>query len=127
MAGPRPAEGKHVLVVEDEYMLADDLRRDLEEAGARVLGPVASLEQAFSALNDGITIDAAVLDINLGGEMVFPLAEALRGRGVPFVFVTGYDAWALPGQFRDVPCCDKPVDAVQLLRSLGLARTRGTP
>ena len=115
------AGGRSILVVEDDYMLAYDLCRDLEAAGARVLGPVASISEALEILDRAEGLDAAVLDVNLSGTMVFPLAEALRDRGVPFVFATGYEAWALPSAFAKVPRCDKPLDAREVLHALDLA------
>ena len=83
------AQERSILVVEDEYMLAQDLSRDLEAAGVRVLGPVASVPETLEIVDGAERVDAAVLDVNLAGTMVFPLAEVLRDRGVPFVFVTG--------------------------------------
>ena len=107
-------------MVEDEYLLAYDLRRDLEAAGAQVLGPAATVAGALRLL-DGVGLpDAAVLDVNLGGDKVFPLARTLRSRSVPLVFVTGFDAWALPREFADVPCYEKPVQMSEVLQALGL-------
>ena len=115
------AQERSILVVEDEYMLAQDLSRDLEAAGVRVLGPVASVPEALEIIDGAERVDAAVLDVNRAGTMVFPLAEVLRDRGVPFVFVTGYETWALPREFTQVPRCDKPLDAREVLRVLGQA------
>ena len=107
-----------VLVVEDEWMLADELRRDLEAAGATVLGPVGSVDEALRVLSDQPVPDAAVLDVNLNTKMVFPVATALRKRGVPFVFTTGYDCSALPDAFAGVVCFEKPVPMSALLAAL---------
>ena len=115
------AQERSILVVEDEYMLAQDLSRDLEAAGVRVLGPVASVPEALEIVDGAERVDAAVLDVNLAGTMVIPLAEVLRDRGVPFVFVTGYETWALPREFAQVPRCDKPLDAREVLRVLDQA------
>ena len=101
---------RRILVVEDEYLLAQDLARELEDLGAEVLGPVPSVEEALALLDAEAPPDAAILDVNLGGEMVFPVAEALRERGVPFLFATGYDLWSLPQAYADVPCFEKPFD-----------------
>jgi CheY-like chemotaxis protein len=114
------APPRRVLLVEDEYLLADDLRREIEAAGALVLGPVATVGEALRLLDGPDRPDAAVLDVNLGGDSVFPVARALRRLGVPFVFLTGFDPWALPRDFADVPHHEKPVDARQVLRALGL-------
>ena len=78
--------GTRILVVEDEYLLADDLNNALADAGAHVLGPAASVEDATALIGNEATIDAAILDVNLRGDMVFPLADALRERGIPFAF-----------------------------------------
>lgn len=101
-------QGRRILIVEDEYLLADDLREALTNEGAEVLGPVASVEEATRLLQDASRIDAAVLDINLRGEPVFPFADALRARGVPFAFTTGYDSSALPPRYVDTPRVEKP-------------------
>lgn len=67
-----------LLVVEDEYLVAEELRRDLEELGAKVVGPLPSVGDAKRLLADRESIDGAILDVNLCGEMVFPVAGALR-------------------------------------------------
>ncbi|MBW8840657.1 MAG: response regulator [Sphingomonadales bacterium] len=100
--------GTRILVVEDEYLLADDLTNALSDAGAYVLGPAASVEDATTLIGNETAIDAAILDVNLRGDMVFPLADALRDRGIPFAFATGYDDWALPPRFADAPRIEKP-------------------
>ena len=101
--------GKLILVVEDEYLLADDLGATLREAGAEVLGPVASVAAALALIGQSDVIDAAVLDVNLSGEMVFAAADALADRGIPFTFATGYDQWALPERFASAPRVEKPL------------------
>lgn len=113
-----PLAGRRVLVVEDEYLLADDLAAALSRAGAEVVGPVATAQEAF-ALIVGDVPSLAVLDIKLPGGVVFPVAEALAGRGVPFVFATGYAAASVPARFRAVPHWQKPFDAAALVAALG--------
>lgn len=110
--------GLRVLVVEDEYFVADDIVRALEKLGADVVGPFASRERAFDAFGSGTHIDVAVLDINLRGDAVFPLADVLRERGVPFVFATGYDEASVPPPYRDVPRWEKPFDPGELVKAL---------
>lgn len=102
-------DGLNILVAEDEYMLADDLARALADAGARVLGPTGHMGSATIMAANEPKIDLAVLDINLRGDMVFPLADRLRERGVPLLFATGYDAAIIPERFRSVPRFEKPV------------------
>ena len=114
----RLPQGSRILVVEDEYLAADDLREGLEEAGVEVLGPVPSVAQAMDLLDAGARPDAAVLDVNLGEERVWPVADRLREAGVPFILATGYDARAIPEAYRAAPRCEKPYDATRCLRML---------
>ena len=108
--------GKRILIVEDEYFIAADLKRALAEAGAIVVGPAGTLASAQALVDDDI--DLALLDVNLDGEHSYPLANRLHERAVPFAFLTGYDRWALPPAYRDVPRLDKPFDLPQLIRQL---------
>ena len=108
--------GKRVLIVEDEYFIAADLKRAVAEAGAIVVGPAGTLASAQALVDDDI--DLALLDVNLDGEHSYPLANRLHERAVPFAFLTGYDQWALPPAYRDVPRLDKPFDLAHLIRQL---------
>lgn len=102
--------GLKILVVEDDFIVAFDMQMMLEEQGARVLGPAATLAQARGIIeNDSPQL--AVLDVNLNGEFVFPLAEELSARGVPFLFATAYadDERLFPATARDIPRLAKPV------------------
>jgi DNA-binding response OmpR family regulator len=112
-----PLASRRVLVVEDEFFLADDMAAALRALGAEVVGPAPTRDMAMSLLA-AERVDAAVLDMNLRGEMIFPVADALRARGVPFVFATGYDASATPPAYRDVPRWEKPFDPEELVRAL---------
>lgn len=111
-------KGRRVLVVEDEFFLAEDLARGLEEKGAEVVGPSGDIDDALDLIEDAARLDGAVLDLNLRGEMAFPVADALMERGIPFVFTTGYDAGSIPARYRDVVRCGKPVDATKIARAL---------
>jgi CheY-like chemotaxis protein len=111
-----PLEGRSVLVVEDEFLLAEELCRLVEALGGRVVGPAASAEAALRLL-DGGQPDLALLDVNLGGQRVYPVAEALRSEEVPFAFTTGYDRVMIDPRFRDQPHLEKPFSA-SALRSL---------
>lgn len=108
--GPASLGGLRILVVEDEYLLAADVARLLEQSGAEVIGPFPTVDQALSDLANGPLPDFALLDVNLRGVLVFPVAELLLSAGVPFLFVTGYDSGALPEIFADQPRLEKPVD-----------------
>jgi CheY-like chemotaxis protein len=100
--------GLRILVAEDEFMIATDLARELADAGATVLGPTASLEKTLQLIEAESSIDASILDINLQGDMIFPAADLLRERGVPFLFATGYDGSIIPRRFEGVGRFDKP-------------------
>jgi len=110
--------GYRLLVVEDDYMIAADVAQRLEEIGAEVVGPAGSIEAALALIEADGTIDAAVLDVNLGTTRSDPVADALRAHNVPFVFVTGYDDVMLPPLYAEVPRCEKPVHIGALTRLL---------
>jgi CheY-like chemotaxis protein len=112
-------QGRRLLVVEDEYLVAAHLAYTLEELGVEVIGPAGTVEEALQLVeSEGSRIDGAVLDVNLHGVRVYPVADALAARGMPFVFLTGYDVTALPEAFRGVPRCEKPVETALLAKSL---------
>jgi len=111
-SAPADLKGARVLIVEDAVLLALELETGLQEAGARVIGPAYELQEAMALLDH--QIDAAVLDANLNGRSVIPVAEALAARGVPFVFATGYgESAGAPGGF-DAPVIRKPYDVTQV-------------
>jgi CheY-like chemotaxis protein len=121
MMSPTPSlSGRRVLIVEDEYFLADDLGRALTQLGAEVLGPVATREEAFELLATGERIDLAVLDINLQGESVYPVADTLLEQGVPFLFATGYNQAAIPAQYQQVLRWEKPFAPEALAQALSI-------
>ena len=101
--------GLRILVVEDEYLLADDLRTILGQAGAVVAGPFGAVTQAAAWLEQGGTVDFALLDINLGGTLIFDLVDSLRIRGTPIAFLTGYSHSAIPADYASIPVLDKAV------------------
>ena len=110
--------GKTVLIVEDEFLVADEMARFFESCGAKVLGPVPALAAAQSLIANGGPLDGAVLDINLLGEQVFPLLDVLRQRGVRCVLSTGYDQAVVPPAYQAIPFCQKPVESVEIARAL---------
>jgi len=110
-------KGARVLVVEDEYFVAILIEEILESAGCIVMGPIPRLREALDAAHHD-DCDAAVLDVNLAGERIDPVADALCERNVPFVFVTGYGASALPGEYCERPRVRKPFRMADLLCTL---------
>jgi CheY-like chemotaxis protein len=111
--------GRQILVAEDEFLIADELASVLEGAGAVVLGPFGRVHDALACIEQGTSIDSAILDIDLGGEAVFPVAMALRERGVPFVFATGaVGLGGMPKAFAHVPCWGKPFPASAIAATL---------
>jgi DNA-binding response OmpR family regulator len=115
------------LIVEDESLLALSLEDDLASAGCSILGPFASLSSATDALRTR-QFDLAILDVNLNGEMVYPLADELTARSIPFVLLTGYLSTDLPERFRKLPQVTKPYDPANLVAAISqaLSRTRST-
>jgi len=109
---------RRVLVAEDEYFIARDLARALHALGAEVVGPLPSREEVEALLATGEHLDAAILDINLNGEMVFLVVEALTARSIPVVFATGYDRAAVPARYQDIPSWQKPFDPQALVQAL---------
>jgi len=99
--------GKHILVVDDEPLIAMDIVASLEDEGCHVVGPAASLQKAL-ALIENSKVDAALLDANLAGEPVDTLAAALVRRKIPFAFVSGYGREGLPEAFRQAELIKKP-------------------
>ena len=114
-----------ILVVEDEFLIAIDVVSALEQAGADVLGPVPSVHAAMEMLEAG-TVDAAVLDIDLRGVAVYPVADVLLARGVPFVFATGYDLAQFDPRYAEVTRFEKPFDPRSVAATV-MALTAGDP
>jgi len=110
-------EGVRVLVVEDEFLVATLIEDMLKSAGCVVSGPIPRVADALDAV-DHETYDAAVLDVNLAGDRIDPVADALSRRNVPFMFVTGYSAGAVPVGFAKRPRLCKPFKLADLLSTL---------
>lgn len=109
---------RRVLVVEDEYFVADDMAQALRKLGAEVVGPVPDKDKALALLASDRHIDAAVLDVNLRGQSVFPVADVLIQQGIPFVFATGYDRSSVPACYDAVPRWEKPFNPNDLAMAL---------
>lgn len=114
----RPLAGHCILVVEDEYLIAMDLKRWLAAAGATVAGPVPSVDQALDLIDHG-GLTAAVLDVNLGyGNTVYPVASELGALGVPCLFATGDVKSSDADVYHDHPRLMKPYLEAELVRAV---------
>ena len=115
---------KRILIVEDEYLIAQDLAEDVRRLGFDVVGPVGRVGEAIDLVDAERDIDAAFLDVNLDGEHVYPVADALIARDVPVILMTGYDESMIPARYAGINSFTKPVtrgmlrDAVAMLMSL---------
>ena len=116
-AQPAPLTGLRVLVVEDDYFIADEICSTLRAGGAEVLGPSPDIEHGLQMARNE-RVDCAVLDINLHGDLAFNLADELRKRGTPSIFATGYDRSVLPDAFSNNVRLEKPVNLSELLRAV---------
>lgn len=117
MPNEQPLAGCRVLIVEDEWFLADDLRAALKSLGANVIALIGDLDEALDLLARG-GFDVAVIDINLRGDLGFTIADQLQQQGIPFVFSTGYSANQIPAQFADVIRWEKPFNPQVVLKDV---------
>jgi DNA-binding response OmpR family regulator len=109
----RALAGRRILIVEDRYFVADDLRQLFAKSGAEVIAVVADVEEA-KRIAETDKIDLAVLDVDLRGRDVFDAVGVLEARGTPFIFVTGYRETHLPEQYRGRPIVSKPFSEPEL-------------
>lgn len=122
-----PLSNRRILIVEDESLVAMLLETILEDMGCTTVGPISNIEETLALLaSDAIdTLDGALLDVNVAGREVFPVAEVLKAKGVPFVFSTGYGQGGLPDEWRTHATIQKPFteSAVQqaLMTALGVS------
>jgi CheY-like chemotaxis protein len=114
-------QNRRILVVEDEYLVATSLREGLEMVGAVVVGPAPSVEKALKAIESEPEIDAAILDINLGGRTAYPVADQLCARKIPFLFASGYDDDVFRDRYPGVRNCAKPYLLPDVERALASA------
>jgi len=120
MTNANPAarlKGKNVLIIEDEFYLAVELQEAVERAGGQVIGPCPDAAAGLNEMDKGRP-DCAVVDINLGEGPSYEMAEALQRRNVPFVFLTGYDAPAIPSQFAGIERVEKPASINRVVEAL---------
>ncbi len=124
LAEDKPLGGSRVLILEDRYIIADDVRAAILQAGGEVVGPFASVEEAWRGLQAHV-IDLAVLDIHLRDGLVFEIAEKLERSGIGWVFATGYGPNKIPPRWRHLPMLMKPFrdrDIVTALVRLSASR-----
>jgi CheY-like chemotaxis protein len=108
---------KRWLVVEDESLIAMLIEETLIDAGYTVVGPVARVARALEVVEND-DLDGAVLDVNIAGEPVYPVAMALAARDIPFMFLTGYGSSAVHEDFRERPILQKPFLPDQMRKAL---------
>src|SRR5262245_41669213 len=113
------SSGHRVLIVEDDALIGLELEAVLQGAGMEVVGPAHTVDAALASAAAGKP-DAAILDVNLGGEKAFPVADALAGANVPFLFLTGHSATELPKRHRNRPILAKPCRPSDLVRAVSL-------
>ncbi|TCK84227.1 response regulator [Paraburkholderia sp. BL9I2N2] len=112
-------QGRRVLIVEDDFVVAQALCGLIEDAGAKVIGPIGWLDEALAYVRSNEDkFDSAVLDVNLHGEKSYAIADWLVERNVRFVFTTGYGADALDPAYASYPRCEKPFDPHVLFRAI---------
>jgi CheY-like chemotaxis protein len=103
-----PLRDRRILIVEDEYLIAMSLQDALENVGSVVVGPVPSVDKAIKIIELDPRIDAAVVDVNLGGVLAYAVADMLIARKIPFVFTSGYEDNVLRNRYAQVKNCPKP-------------------
>jgi DNA-binding NarL/FixJ family response regulator len=112
-----PLHGARLLIVEDEYLLAREMADYFENIGAEIVGPVGTVEHAL-ALIASSRVQIAVLDVNLRDERVYPVADDLTSKKIPFVFASGYGSELEPDAYAGVPRCIKPIEFAVLAKTL---------
>jgi CheY-like chemotaxis protein len=117
--------GVQLLIVEDEYLLARDMADYFESIGVQIVGPAGTVSDALALINSH-EVQVAVLDINLRNERVYPVAEMLTQKQIPFVFASGYGSELEPQAYEDIPRCIKPVDFAVLSKDLGIQLEKST-
>lgn len=107
-----------MLVVEDDYLIVAGLIETLHSMGAEVIGPISNVDQALKSLDMTPAIAGAVLDVSVQGAAVFPVADDLSERNIPFVFSTGYDRGSIPSEYSEVPLFSKPAADQDVVNAL---------
>ncbi|MFO1147395.1 MAG: helix-turn-helix domain-containing protein [Alsobacter sp.] len=116
-ASPKGLSAPKVLVVEDDFFIAQDISNELSRRGLGVIGPLADSRSALALLTRERP-DLAILDINLGGQMAYDVADALTSLHIPFIFASGYTRTSLPARYQDVPLVEKPYRSQDLIQHI---------
>ena len=124
MTSPAPSSRRRVLVVEDEIMIRMLLEDMLDDLGCEVVGAAGTIDDALTLAREA-AVDVAILDVNLNGSPVYPVADILIARRVPFIFSTGYGEQGLPESYRDCELLQKPFQLENLERALTMVAQRG--
>lgn len=117
VASPQSLTGLNILVLEDEFYLAVEIKEGIERAGGVVMGPFPNAVAATAEIKRQ-TPDCAVVDINLGRGPSFEIVETLQDKAIPFIFLTGYDAPSIPPELADVELIEKPAELSRVIESL---------
>lgn len=120
MTGPQSVRDLRVLIIEDESLISMLIEDTLADIGCTVAGIASELDEAMSMVSS-MSFDVAILDVNLNGARVYPVAEILSERQIPFVFSTGYGAKGVPEAFRRIPIVAKPFRDQDLKKALSEA------
>ncbi|KAB0676201.1 response regulator [Aureimonas leprariae] len=110
--------GRHILIVEDDWFIVEEIVQHLETAGAIVVAPASDLAGALGLAAKAEPLDGAILNVSLHDELTYTVADVLRERGVPFAFATGFERREIPKAYADVPHIDKPFETSDVVRAL---------
>ena len=124
---PAALLGRSIVIVEDDCVTAMDLAETLSAAGAEIIGPAGTIQNAFELLQRLHRVDIALLDVEVEGSFVFDIADELVKRAVPIVFTTGYERSEIPARFHAVRHCEKPVGIAAIARALSDELSRHQP
>ncbi len=112
-------QNRRILIVEDDYLIAQIVTDFLEDAGATIIAQISSVDEAVAYIQEhSATIDCAVVDLNLHGKRSYPVADALTDKGITFIFATGYGGGALDMPYGNHPRCEKPFTQDRLIAAL---------
>ncbi|WEX11324.1 response regulator [Chelativorans sp. AA-79] len=114
---PNNFDGLRIFIVEDEALVAMNLEMILEDLGCLIVGPAMRFDRAEAMIGGELAADVAILDVNVGGRQVFPLAHRLEGR-MPIIFATGYDQTGIPAEWHGRPMLQKPYTSEDVARAL---------